>query len=357
MYVLKHLGKHSVVATNKIWEAMSSRSISTKRGTQTSATSEFLRPLDERTQRMSSQPHPVAVKQQAGSEGLDGMIKSLQEVSLAPKSSSLTPDSTPTKQVPNNRQSRVVPVLTPSNIPKEFKKVALERSPKTGSTSGRSKRVMPSEASGGVPDPSPQYLEGCKAIPRSLANPQELLVVIDLNGTLLYRPDRKKPTHFQSRPNAELFLKYCIETFKVVIWSSARLENVTHLCNAILTPELRSKVIAIWGRDKFNLTPREYLLRVQCYKRLNSIWNDPTIAVSHPQFRFGGKWDQTNTVLIDDSPEKARSEPFNLVEVPDWTGNLNDWALPQVHDHLNRLSLCSNVSGHHYAKPFKTIAT
>ena len=51
-------------------------------------------------------------------------------------------------------------------------------------------KVQPSKASGGIPDPTNAYLAASNVIPRPLQEPQHLLVVIDLNGTLLFR-DRK----------------------------------------------------------------------------------------------------------------------------------------------------------------------
>src|SRR6185312_4217227 len=117
----------------------------------------------------------------------------------------------------------------------------------------RSERRLPSAASGGVPNPTQQYLEASRAVPQPLGTPQHLLVVIDLNGTLLFRPGRKS-TKFLTRPHAGRFLRYCIETFTVVIWSSARPENVKIMCNTIIPKDLRGKVAGIWGRDKFNLS-------------------------------------------------------------------------------------------------------
>jgi hypothetical protein len=219
----------------------------------------------------------------------------------------------------------------------------------------RDEKIRPSKASGGIPNPTEAYLAVSSDIPRLLPQPKHLLVVIDLNGTLLFRPNRKQPTKFVARPLTALFLQYCVDTFSVVIWSSARPENVTNMCNAILTPELRKKVIAIWGRDKFGLTRQDFDLRVQCYKRLTTLWNDPEIARSHPDFLDGARWDQTNTVLVDDSVEKGRSEPFNLIEVPEFYGNEDEegYILPQVHDYLNHLSMHSNVSACLRSNPCK----
>jgi hypothetical protein len=222
----------------------------------------------------------------------------------------------------------------------------------------RDKKVRPSKASGGVPNPTTAYLATSHKVPQLLPEPQHLLVVIDLNGTLLHRPNKKNPTKFQLRPNTTKFLKYCIDTFTVVIWSSARPENVLNMCQTILPKDLLEKVTAIWGRDKFGLTSEEYLLRVQCYKRLTKLWNDPQIALSHPEYQSGGRWGQINTVLMDDSQEKARSEPFNLIQVPEFVGNDKETGeiLPQVHDHLNHLSMHSNVSACLRAHPFKPLS-
>ncbi|RDW70255.1 hypothetical protein BP5796_08652 [Coleophoma crateriformis] len=214
--------------------------------------------------------------------------------------------------------------------------------------------VPPSEQSGGVPEPTLAYLNAARRAPEPSINPRYIMVIIDLNGTILHRPSRN-PTKFIERPNARRFLKYCVDTFTVVIWSSAREENVESMCKAFLTGELKDRVLACWGRDKFDLTPADYNARVQCYKRLTKLWNHEDIMRSHPNFKSGGRWDQTNTVLIDDSMEKARSEPFNLVQLPEFSGNENELGniLPQVHDYINWLSCHNDVSSCIKAKPFK----
>ncbi|KAI1352541.1 HAD-like domain-containing protein [Xylaria sp. FL0043] len=216
----------------------------------------------------------------------------------------------------------------------------------------RDKITQPSPESGGVPDPTQEYLALASHPPFLLPYARSLLVVIDLNGTLLHRPYRHSPTRFVERPFARAFLSYCVNTFTVVIWSSARPTNVDNMCQRLLTPEDRAKVVAVWGRDSFGLSKADYNLRVQCYKRLTKLWNDPVVAASHPN---GEQWNQLNTVLVDDSTEKARSEPFNLIQIPDFTGDANEpgFVLPQVHDYLNYCSQQTNVSAYMRNQPFK----
>ncbi|TGJ86011.1 hypothetical protein E0Z10_g2768 [Xylaria hypoxylon] len=227
------------------------------------------------------------------------------------------------------------------------------RSPK--GTNQRDKIIQPSLESGGVPDPTPEYLALASHPPFLLAQPRNILVVVDLNGTLLHRPSRHSPTRFVERPFARSFLSYCVNTFTVAIWSSARPENVKNMCAQLLTPEDRAKVVAVWGRNNFGLTKGDYNLRVLCYKRLTALWNDPAVAASHPMAANGEKWSQVNTVLVDDSVDKARSEPFNLVQIPEFVGNAQEpgFVLPQVHDYLNECSQQSNISAYMKGQPFK----
>lgn len=178
---------------------------------------------------------------------------------------------------------------------------------------------------------------------------------MDLNGTLLFRPSKRRPFDFVERPFAKKFLSYCIDTFHVAIWSSARPENVRKMVAQLLTPEQCSKCIVTWARDNFGLSTADYDSRVQCYKRLTRVWENPKVMASHPAAASGGRWDQTNTVLVDDSLEKARSEPHNILEIPEFSG-LNcepSNVLPQVHDYLNGLSYQADISRFIRQQPFK----
>ncbi|POS75296.1 hypothetical protein DHEL01_v206318 [Diaporthe helianthi] len=216
----------------------------------------------------------------------------------------------------------------------------------------------PSKESGGIPDPTAAYLARASFLPKRRADPGPLLVVIDLNGTILYRPDRRKSQNFRRRPHADQFVRYCVETFWVVFWSSARPENVRRMVEGLVGPDLLDKIVAVWGRDRFGLTPVDYNARTQCYKRLTALWDDPVVRASFPADRHGyeGKcWDQGNTVLIDDSVEKARSEPHNAITIPEFTGDMDESfdILPKVHDYLNELCFQEDVSTYGRAHPFK----
>lgn len=215
----------------------------------------------------------------------------------------------------------------------------------------------PSAASGGIPNPTPSYLAQAALPPRPASKPQPLLVIIDLNGTLLHRPSPRAPSTFIERPRAREFLLECLDAFYVVIWSSARPDNVSKMVRQLLPePAQRARVLATWGRDRFGLSAADYNQRTQCYKRLTSVWADPGVAAAHPM--EGGRWGQENTVLIDDSVEKARSEPFNAVTIPEFTGRKGekDEVLPLVQQYLYVLSMQADVSAFVRTHPFKADA-
>jgi hypothetical protein len=178
---------------------------------------------------------------------------------------------------------------------------------------------------------------------------------MDLNGTLLYRPNKRNPFNFIQRPHAREFLNYCIDTFHVAIWSSARPENVDKMVAQLLSPAQRAKCVVIWARDQLGLCPADYSARVQVYKRLGVIWNDPHVLASHPVAAHGQRWDQTNTVLVDDSIEKGRSEPYNILQLPEFEGLKTEPldVLPQVHDYLNTLCYQANISSYIRDRPFQ----
>ncbi|ERT02353.1 uncharacterized protein SPSK_05505 [Sporothrix schenckii 1099-18] len=214
----------------------------------------------------------------------------------------------------------------------------------------------PSEESGGVPDPTPEYLQQTERESTRLESPQPLLIISDLNGTLLHRPDSYgNPRTAVPRPYAPLFIDYMIKSFWFAFWSSARPQNVRHMVNAIIHPENKAKLVAMWDRSRFGLTRDDYCGRTQCYKRLSLMWEDPDVARTHPHYETGGRWSQANTVLIDDTATKARSEPFNLIEIPEFADKQDkyDFVLPQVHDYINELAFQSDVSAYIRAHPFQ----
>lgn len=140
-----------------------------------------------------------------------------------------------------------------------------------------------------------------------------------------------------------------------MIWSSSRAKNVIKMCHDMFTAQQHDHLIALWGRENLGLTEKQYNGKVQVYKRLEWVWEDADIAVSHPEFQQGGRWDQSNTVLIDDSILKAARQPHNILEVPEFAGEeelQNKDTLKKVAAYLEELRFHNDVSAFLRASPF-----
>ena len=198
-----------------------------------------------------------------------------------------------------------------------------------------------------APEPTEPYLAKANAPVSRLSSPQRLLLVLDLNGTLLFRTTRS--TQYIPRPGLKAFLDYCFAKHSVLVWSSARPHNVSGVCKKVFKPAQQKLLLAQWGRDTLGLTAEQYQQRVQVYKHLDIIWRNAEIQSRHPGFAEGGRWGQGNTILIDDSILKAAAQPFNLVQVPEFAKSDDpveaaQEVLEQVKSKLEEFSAWDNVS-------------
>ncbi|KAJ5254089.1 hypothetical protein N7524_011269 [Penicillium chrysogenum] len=200
-----------------------------------------------------------------------------------------------------------------------------------------------------VPLPTLQYLNQASLKPEKTEK-RPLLVILDLNGTLIYRKVRKFPPKFARRTNLDHFLAMLVKNYKVMIWSSSQPPTVNAVCEQIFPGPMHDALVARWGRDKFGLTSGQYNKKLQVYKELHKVWAVADIQGAFPgnehlkepptsspgtqplhknrrqklrdaeaaKLPAGHRWDQTNTILIDDSKLKASSEPFNILEIPEF---------------------------------------
>lgn len=106
--------------------------------------------------------------------------------------------------------------------------------------------------------------------------------------------------------------------------------NAQPMVETFMHPAYRNKLAAIWTREDLDLTQEQYQGKVQVYKKLEKIWADRGIQSTAPD---GVPWDQTNTILIDDSIEKAAAQPYNLVLVPEYTKQDNPESQLQTGNH------------------------
>jgi len=185
------------------------------------------------------------------------------------------------------------------------------------------------------PKPTSAYKKMAALAPALRNTSQRLLVVLDLNGTLLVRPNRRSdPTKFKIRPGVTQLLDYLFSNHVVMVYSSARPENTMAMVKNLIHPKQRNEMAAVWARDKLGLNSRQYNNKVQVYKKLEKIWADTDIQSKAAR---GCKWNQSNTVLVDDSQLKGLAQPHNLLQVPEFEDNapkegaavLREWQLKE----------------------------
>ena len=206
-----------------------------------------------------------------------------------------------------------------------------------------------------VPEPCPTsaYLQHSSSPPTPASQPQHLLVVLDLNGTLLARKRLNNST-LRARSGLREFMLYLFQNHSVMIWSSATPASVQQMTTRILTKQQQLDIIQTWARDKFKLNAGDYHQKIQVYKRLELIWDDKHLQSLIPDKT--GVWDQSNTVLIDDSTLKAITQPHNHIKVPEygWSdGQENGMeVLCQVAAYLEEIRRFNDVSRYIRQKRF-----
>ncbi|KAF1965860.1 HAD-like protein [Bimuria novae-zelandiae CBS 107.79] len=208
-----------------------------------------------------------------------------------------------------------------------------------------------------APMPSQAYNQQASLRPEARIPPVRKLVILDLNGTLLHRPNaRNQPKKMVARPFLNRFLAYLFANFDVMVWSSARPENVKVLVELGLG-DYEKRLVACWGRDTLGLEPKHYNLNVQCYKNLETIWKSDAIQRHMPGYERGARYDQRNTILVDDSSLKASAQPHNLLEIPEFKGidagiSVQD-VLAEVVGYLEVLKMQEDVSKYMHKTPFR----
>nr|KMM63806.1 NIF domain-containing protein [Coccidioides posadasii RMSCC 3488] len=178
-----------------------------------------------------------------------------------------------------------------------------------------------------APIPTEEYLKNASLEPASTSSPRPLLIILDMNGTLIHRNRRTMPSVFVKRPGLDNFMKHVLDQHKVIIWTSSKPGTVREVMKWLFPSAMQSKFVTIWARDKLDLTPEQYNEKVQVYKKLDKIWADDFIQSRYPESNDGGNspggcvWDQSNTILIDDSKIKAAGQPYNIIEIPEFTND------------------------------------
>ncbi|KAL5512353.1 hypothetical protein ACEPAG_3345 [Sanghuangporus baumii] len=186
--------------------------------------------------------------------------------------------------------------------------------------------------------PSPEYLKIASEPSEKVPTPPRKLIILDLNGTLLLRIRSLGTIYPRSYMPAFRDYLLCPATrqwLDVMVWSSAQPHNVDRMVrrcffDARLGPlsgepdgeeaderseveeneddKWHGKLVAVWARDTLGLSRSDYSRKAQTTKDLEKPWS-----------AIPGDHSAQTTVLLDDSPRKARLQPFNHVCINEYS--------------------------------------
>ncbi|GJJ14309.1 hypothetical protein Clacol_008573 [Clathrus columnatus] len=212
-------------------------------------------------------------------------------------------------------------------------------------------------------EPSEIYLATSLKPSYRISQPSPKLLILDLNGTLLYRlppPSRRSSYQIYSdsspAPSRATYLRPYFLSFRqylfhattrawldVMVWSSAQphsVKSMLKLCfpregenmetiNAETEAEVKTvddRFFAVWARDTLGLSRADYSRKIQTIKNLEKVWTE-FATISRSSISGDSTTSESNlpannnnplfshsslsTLLLDDSPLKARLQPWN----------------------------------------------
>lgn len=195
--------------------------------------------------------------------------------------------------------------------------------------------------------PSQVYLDIVKKESKLLTTPRkDILLILDLNGTLVSRTKKNKSMYV--RPYSKEFFDYIFDNFTVMLWSSAQNHSVKFMSK--IFGDKTNKLTLTWDRNSLGLSARDFNRKVVTIKDLNKVWH-----------HFGeGKYDATNTILLDDSPLKTALQPYNAIHPTEFEHfsstflSSGESELLHVIDYLKTLQFQSNISNYIKNNPFNS---
>ncbi|KAL6521689.1 hypothetical protein OROGR_018258 [Orobanche gracilis] len=150
------------------------------------------------------------------------------------------------------------------------------------------------------------------------------LLILDVNGILVdivqaTGKQRKGDTRLPGRevyrrPFCGDFLKFCFQNFDVGVWSS-RSKRLLHQLVDFLLGNLKHKLLFCWDMSHSTQTgfrTLDYCQKPLVCKELSKIWDndDPNMHWKK------GDYNESNTLLLDDSPYKALLNPMHTAVFP-----------------------------------------
>ena len=164
----------------------------------------------------------------------------------------------------------------------------------------------------------------------------DILLILDLDETLIHATVNKLtiPEHFlyekyyiYKRPYLDTFLKDISQHFTIGIWSSAGDTYVNEIVQRIKPEEINFEII--WGRSRCTIK-RDY--------EMDNYYPEKRLA----KLKKKG-FSLEKIIIVDDSPEKSKSNYGNAIHIKEYSGDENDKELKLLHDYLITLKEAKNI--------------
>ncbi|XP_060204940.1 uncharacterized protein LOC132632849 [Lycium barbarum] len=158
------------------------------------------------------------------------------------------------------------------------------------------------------------------------------------------------------RPFHDDFLQFCFEKFNVGVWSSRIRKNVDLVLDFLLG-NAKEKLLFCWDQSHCTDTGFPVVGKKRnkpiILKKLTKLWEkfEPDLPWER------GEYDESNTLLLDDSPHKALCNPPNTAVFPNtyiYTDKKDDSLGPEgdLRVYLEGLSMANNVQEYVESNPF-----
>ncbi|KAL8200652.1 hypothetical protein R6Q57_011991 [Mikania cordata] len=145
---------------------------------------------------------------------------------------------------------------------------------------------------------------------------KKILLILDVNGLLAdvinpppknCKPDIKISRRaIFKRPFLDDFLGFCFERFDVAIWSSRTRKILDPIVDYLLG-DLKKNLVFVWDSShctNSSVRSLENHYKFIVFKKLGKIWEENSLIASE-----NGYYNDSNTLLLDDSPYKALLNP------------------------------------------------
>uniref|UniRef100_A0A7N1A405 Mitochondrial import inner membrane translocase subunit TIM50 n=1 Tax=Kalanchoe fedtschenkoi TaxID=63787 RepID=A0A7N1A405_KALFE len=203
------------------------------------------------------------------------------------------------------------------------------------------------------------------SLPKQVASKRKKLLVLDINGLLAdivspiprdYRSDANIARRaIFKRPFCNEFLMFCFDTFEVGIWSSRTQKNVERVIDFLLG-DLKDQLLFCW--DVTQCTPTgfsslENKYKTLMFKEIRKLWEPQDHGLPWED----GHFNESNTLLVDDSPYKALLNPSHTSIFPQSYSyqNRSDTSLGvggDIRSYLEELAAADHVQQHVEKHPF-----